>query len=283
LLYNKAELKKAIGTTSPPATMADFETDAKAVVQKIQGTYGFETDGQAYSVLPFLYAFGGGMFDPQENPVVANDGSVNGLTFLSRLQNTDKVMPTNVNFSLGDIPQPVTDFMVGRTAMIFGGPYDVSQILTGPSFGGDYGNLGVARIPTCPPGYKTCRPGQTTGSPLTGQSYVISASTTHPKEAEEFISFMSSKDRQIKIAEKNATLPTRHSAYTNEVLSEPFISDFYNLEKQQRLIPLPAISQAAHLFDALNPAIAKVLDDNASPKSALEDVADAWKQLLAGP
>ena len=61
--------------------------------------------------------------------------------------------------------------------MIFDGPYDVPEILTGPSFKGNPGNLGIAGIPTCPAGTPTCHAGQT-GSPLGGQSYVISAGTS---------------------------------------------------------------------------------------------------------
>jgi arabinogalactan oligomer/maltooligosaccharide transport system substrate-binding protein len=278
LLYNKAQLEKA-GIATPPATMADFETAAKKVVQSKSAKYGFETNGTAYDVLPFFYAFGGGMLGPNDESLVADDGSVNGLKFLLRLQNTDNVMPKNVNFSIGPITPTVSDFAAGRTAMIFGGPYDVSQILTGSSFEGNPGNLGIARIPTCPPGTPTCRVGQT-GSPLGGQSYVITAGTAHPIEAYEFISFMSSRASQIAIATANYTLPTRQSAY-RELPDERFLPGFYNIAKTA--IALPPIPQAGHLFDAFDPHIAAVLDNVETPKYALNSVANAWKQLLTGP
>ena len=51
--------------------MTDFETDAEKVKQQSNGaTYGFETDGTSYNALPFLYAFGGGMFDQHNNILV---------------------------------------------------------------------------------------------------------------------------------------------------------------------------------------------------------------------
>jgi arabinogalactan oligomer/maltooligosaccharide transport system substrate-binding protein len=205
LLYNKAELEEA-GVSSPPATMADFEKDAEKVVQSGVARYGFETDGTAYNILPFLYTFGGGMLDRNSNILVNSNGSLNGLDFLLKMQDVDRVMPQNVNYSNGSASSPITDFITGKTAMIFGGPYNVPDILTGSRFKSNPGNLGIARIPTCPAGIPTCHAGQA-GSPNGGQSYVISADTRHPREAYKFISFMSSRPSQIAIAEANHTLP----------------------------------------------------------------------------
>ena len=276
LLYNKTELENA-GIASPPATMADFERDAEKVVQSNPKIHGFETDGTAYDVLPFLYAFGGGMLGQHNNILVDSNGSVKGLEFLLKLQNVDKVMPANVNFSTGPVSSPVTDFTNGMTAMIFGGPYDVPGILAGPSFKNHPGNLGIASIPACPAGIPTCRAGET-GSPSGGQSYVISAGTTHPREAFKFISFMSSTASQVAIAKANHTLPTRISA-RDAVRGEGFISEFLNLA--HTVFPQPVIPQDGDLFDAFDPGIAAALDGVQSPGAALTTVADAWKQLLA--
>ncbi len=277
LLYNKAELEKA-GVSSPPATMADFERDAEKVVQSKAARYGFETDGTAYNALPFLYAFGGGMLDRNNKILVNSNGSVNGLNFLLKLQSIDRVMPQNVDYSTGSASSPVTDFITGKTAMIFGGPYDVPGILAGSRFKSDPGNLGIAGIPTCPAGIPTCHAGQT-GSPNGGQSYVISADTKHPLEAYKFISFMSSKVGQLAIAEANHTLPTRKSAQ-NAISAEGFISEFLNLASTA--IAQPAIPQVGHLFDSFDPNIAAALDGSESSVAALNSVADAWKQLLTG-
>ena len=277
LLYNKRELQKA-GITSPPATMADFEADAKRVVQADPKTYGFETDGTSYNVLPFLYAFGGGMLDRHDKILVNSNGSVNGLEFLLKLQYMHNIMPRGVNFSTGPVTSPVTDFAAGKTAMIFGGPYNVPAILAGSSFKSDPGNLGIAGIPTCPTRVTTCQAGQT-GSPSGGQSYVISSRTTHPLEAYKFISFMSSLPSQVAIARANHTLPTRKSAQ-NSVRGAGYISEFLNLTNT--VVPQPAIPEEGDLFDAFDPGIAAALDGAQSPFAALNVVADAWKRLLSG-
>ena len=291
LLYNKKELQKA-GITSPPATMADFEADTMKIVQhkaKDKATYGFETDGTSYDALPFLYAFGGGMIDKNNRIVVNSPGSAAGLTFLLHLQNHDGVMP-HVNFSAeSSSSQMVSDFMNGTTAMIFDGPYDVSQILQSPIFREDHGNLVIAPIPACPPSdapvwqelmtTPTCQAGHT-GSPLGGQSYAISAATDYPAEAASFISFMSQQNNQLAIAEKNDTLPPVVSSADakTQVSSNQVISAFLSIAKTA--VGPPTFLQAGQLSDAFDQNIADALDGLKSPSLALHIVAEAWRPLL---
>jgi arabinogalactan oligomer / maltooligosaccharide transport system substrate-binding protein len=274
LLYNKAELAK-VGITSPPATMVDFEAAAMKIVQS-KATYGFETTGTSYYVLPFLWAFGGGMIDQHNkhcNILVNSQESVKGLKFLLNLQNGDKVMPAKVDLING-YNNMVNDFKSGETAMIFDGPWEVSNILTGTAFTGNPRNLGIAAVPMGLTGQR--------GSPVGGQSYVISASTAHPKEAYKFISFMSSTASQVAIAKANYTLPTRNSAYQDLLVSSDWvIKAFYDINKTA--VPRPAIPQGGYLFDAFDPNIGAALDGAKGPSDALNAVADAWKQLLASP
>jgi arabinogalactan oligomer / maltooligosaccharide transport system substrate-binding protein len=277
LLYNKAELAKAhITIPSPPSTitMTEFEADANQVVHTEKGTYGFETDGTSYAALPFLYAFGGGMIDKNNHIVVNSPGSVDGLTFLLNLQNHDKVMPQHVNFSAESASsRMVSDFMTGKTAMIFDGPYDVSQILQSPIFRNNHGNLGIAAIPTGPAGQPD--------SPLGGQSYAISAATDYPAEAASFISFMSQPENQLAIAEKNDTLPPLSSAYAKTQLSsDQFISAFLSIAKTA--VGPPTFPQAAQLYEAFDQNIANALDGIESPSLALTTVAEDWRPSVPG-
>jgi arabinogalactan oligomer/maltooligosaccharide transport system substrate-binding protein len=170
----------------------------------------------------------------------------------------------------------VTDFMSGRTAMIIDGPWDLANILkNGPEFKDNPGNLGIASIPPGPAGQS--------GSPLGGQSYVISARTAHPTEAYRFISFMNSTASQVAIAGANHTLPTRHSAYQDKGISnDRVISEFRNIWNSEK-VARPAITQSAYLFDALDPSIWAALVGVQSPTDALGAVADSWNQALASP
>ena len=283
LLYNRKELAKA--HIMPPATMADLETDVKKIVASGAAKYGFETDGTAYSVLPFLYTFGGGMLGHHGRILISDRGSINGLDFLLRMNGLtvpghNGAKPVHVNFSSSPTSDALAEFKSGAAAMIFGGPYDVPTITKNSSRFGNIGNLGVAPIPACPTGTSTCHAGQSR-TPNGGQSYVISARTLHPREAYEFIAFMSSTRSQIKIAEHNQTLPTIKSAYTSAVTSEHFIKEFENTEKKMSVCQSGNL-QAGHLIDLLNPEIAAALNGATGATAALHASADNWKQLLAG-
>jgi arabinogalactan oligomer / maltooligosaccharide transport system substrate-binding protein len=283
LLYNKAELNWA-GITTPPSTMDALEYDAIKVVQKERGKprsqlqYGFETNGQSYYTLPFLYANGGGMFDKNDTILVNSEGSVKGLSFLMGFQtNAVQVMPPDEDYSIGTtingVSEMTTDFMNGKTAMIFDGPWDLSTILKTKSskfFRRNNGNLGIAPIPMGPAGQ--------VGSPLGGQSYVISASTEYPYEAYEFISFMSSKSSQEKIAETNDTLPTLGSVAKVVASENPYVRQFLSIWENEA-VARPVIPDGAYLFDAFDPSIWAALDGVQSPSEALQAVADSWKQL----
>ena len=274
LLYNKAELAK-VGITSPPTTMGDFEAAAMNIVQSKAATYGFETTGTSYHVQPFLWAFGGGTIDQHNNILVNNQGSIDGLQFLLNLQKSDKkVMPAKVDFNNG-YNNMVNDFKSGKTAMIFAGPWEISNIQTGFAFTGNPSNLGIAPIPIGPSGDQP-------RSPVGGQSYVISAHTTHPAEAYKFISFMSSTASQIAIAKANHTLPTRLSAYRDQsVSSDTGIKEFLSIKNTA--VPRSPIPQGGLMFNAFDPNIGAALDGAKSAPEALNAVDDAWKQLLAGP
>ncbi len=272
LMYNKAVFAKA-GITTPPATEADLEADAVKIVQGKAAKYGFETPGSSYFALPFLWSFGGGMINPGNDIVVNNQGSVAGLNFLLKLQNQDKVMPAKVDFNNG-YNNMDADFKDGTTAMIFQGPWQASDVLTGSAFTSNASNLGIAGIPTGPSG--------ATGSPTGGQTYVIYAGTKYPDQAYKFISFMSSSASQIEIAKANHTLPTRQSAYADAtVKTDPIVSGYYAVRNVA--VNRPVIPQGGQLFTDFDPNIQAALVGAKSPTDALNAVASKWKTLLATP
>jgi arabinogalactan oligomer/maltooligosaccharide transport system substrate-binding protein len=210
------------------------------------------------------------MIDANNKILVNSPGSIAGLNFLLKLQNVDKVMPAKVDFANG-YNNMTNDFKSGATAMIFQGPWQAADILTGSAFT-DKTNLGLAGIPNGPTG--------ATGSPVGGQSYVIYAGTQHPNEAYKFISFMSSSASQIAIAKANHTLPTRASAYQDSTVSaDPVIAGYYAIKSTA--VNRPIIPQGGQLFTDFDPNIQAALAGAKTPSEALNAVADKWKTLLS--
>jgi len=241
------------------------------------------------------------MFDQNDNIVVNNTGSFAGLEFLKELQNEKvgvgkaPVMPQK-GFSASPGTTTVEDFTKGKTAMIFDGPQDINGILTGSGsvFKDKPGSLGIAAIPT---GFA----GQS-GSPLGGESYVISAGTAHPAEAYKFVQFMDSETNQVALAQAGDALPALQSAYPHSASSYPSISTFLspistflsaNLRRdlnvrflspstKDTIVAPPPVPETAYLFDAADPDIWGALTGTLSSDEALNAIANSWEQLEAG-
>ena len=272
LYYNKSMLQSA-GITSAPATMDAFDAANKALTKN--GKYGWEFEGASYFAQPFIFAFGGGLFDTSTTPptpIINNAGSVAGLTFLKQ----ELAYAPTVDFSNG-YGNTMNDFKSGKVAMILNGPWEYTNILTGSAFSNP-SNLGIAAVPSVP------SVGDVPRSPAGGQNYVMYAGTKHPKSAFKFMQFMSSTSSQVEIALKNNTLPTRQSAYNDpSVKANAAVSAFAALLPTQKARPV--IPQGGKIYDAssgFDPNLQKFLNGQESAQAAADNIAIGFKNLVSG-
>ncbi|MCK4597975.1 extracellular solute-binding protein, partial [bacterium] len=197
LLYNKRMLAGA--GVDPPATMDDLVRVAGTMTSPGKGRYGFFWRGDSYWLTPFIWAYGGGLIDEDDQQIHINDqGSVAGLNFYIALRDEYGVVPPEVDFA-NDYDNMLVGFKTGKYAMIINGPWATADILAGEQFS-DPANLGVTRIPRGPAGY---------GSPVGGHNYVIASSCKDVPAAYEFIHFLNQAEHQALFAQKNNLLPTR--------------------------------------------------------------------------
>ena len=174
LLYNKRMLEEA--GVEAPATMDDFVAAGETLQTELGLENAFYMRGDAYFLQPFLWAFGGGLLEVNDEGLVTdilvnNEGSVAGLEFL-----LDGVLgvtaPQDVDFP-NDYGNAMTAFKEGEVAMIFNGPWSTADVLSGTEFA-DPENLGIAVIPAGPDG--------ALGSPIGGHSYVLYAGMDEAKQ-----------------------------------------------------------------------------------------------------
>ena len=165
LLYNKLSMFEEAGV-EPPTTMDEFVAAGSDAAGRAGLENAFYMRGDAYFLQPFLWAFGGGLLDADEDGqvteiLVNNEGSVAGLEFLLN-DVLGTIAPQDVDFP-NDYSNAMTAFKEGEVAMIFNGPWSTADVLSGPN-SRDPENLGIAVIPAGPDGDK--------GSPIGGHSYV---------------------------------------------------------------------------------------------------------------
>lgn len=272
LYYNKQMLTGA-GLTDAPKTWADFDAANKKLTTG--GKYGWAWEGSSYFSQPFIFSFGGGLYDTSTTPptpTINNAGSVAGLNFLKQ----ELAYAPKVDFQNG-YTNAVKAFQTGQAAMLINGPWEYTNILTGAAFS-NVSNLGVAAVPM------DSATGDVARSPAGGQNYVMYAGTKHADEAYKFMAFMSSEASQVAIANANKTLPTRQSAYNDSALaSNTAVKSFAALLPTQKARPI--IPQGGQIYAAVtgfDANLQKFLTNQEDAQTAANNIADGFKKLVAG-
>lgn len=273
LLYNKRLFDEA--GVEVPATMDEFVSAGETLQAETEVDNAFYMRGDAYWLQPFLWAFGGGLFEADAEGQVSellvnNEGSVAGLEFLLN-DVLGTVAPAEVDFP-NDYNNAMTGFKEGQVAMIFNGPWSTADVLSGSEFA-DPENLGIAVIPAGPDGAK--------GSPIGGHSYVAYAGMDEAKQAcaVEFIRYLSSAENQGRLATELNLLPTRQSAYDlPDVQENRLIAEFGTVI--ENATARPVVPEGGAIYTDFGPNFQAAWTGDKEPQQALDDVAAAWTTLL---
>ena len=136
LLCNKTLLTEA-GLSAAPTTWDELVEAGKKVTDLAAQKYGFYMRGDWYWSQPFIWCWGGALFNVDEKGkaseiVVNSPESVNGWTYLK-----DKILgvvaPATWDFQT-DYDNMNAGFKAGTIMCILQGPWQVADILTGDAF-----------------------------------------------------------------------------------------------------------------------------------------------------
>ncbi|AXI76711.1 extracellular solute-binding protein [Peterkaempfera bronchialis] len=264
LLYNKDLFKKA-GIAAPPKTWDEFKKDS-AVIKEKTGAYGTYMNPDAYFLLPFLFGEGADMADAQAKKITINSPeAVKALTVAKDIYTSSSM---KVDFaSAYDNMQKA--FTTGKVAMLIQGPWSTGDDYAGAAFK-DKDNLGYAPVPAGSTGKAE--------APTGGHDLVVYAGSKSLDASYLFTQFMTSAESQASIAVKTGTLPTRTSAYTDEVKANPSIAGFQSILDTAR--PRVALPQVGSLFTPLQQSYVKILQGSATPQQGADEAAKEFKKLL---
>lgn len=166
LFYNKA-LFAAAGIAKPPATWDELRADAQQLTTEQHAGFCFAaapTEEGTFTLLPMLWQAGGDI------PTIGDQASVDALTMVNTLMNTDKSVPAAaLRWGQSDVSE---QFRTGRCAMMINGPW-VLPTLTSPTSANSATSgleFDVAPWPAGPRG---------TASPLGGEVLAVGKNTRH--------------------------------------------------------------------------------------------------------
>lgn len=276
LMCNKKVLGEA-GLTAAPTSWDELVSAGTKVTNLSAQKYGFYMRGDSYWSQPFIWGWGGYLFEANAEGKVTSIGvnspeSVNGWTYLKE-KVLGTVAPATWDFKT-DYDNMNAGFKAGTTMCIMQGPWAVADILKGAAFT-DKTNLVVAPIPVGVDGK--------TGSPVGGHNWVVGVDvgTNADKTAAvvNFLDFMTSADQQAILAKSLGLLPTNIAAYAvPDVANDPLINQWNAV--MAAATNRSGVPGAQGIYDSFTKNYQLFLTGSSTAKEALDATANTWQTTV---
>ncbi len=268
-VYVNGDVLREQGVAIPGEwTWSEFIETARILTK--EGTYGFAFAGDpsdlgtAQSWSAHLAANGGSLFTKDGEIAVASDEAIRALQLYKDLAEEYNVTPPNV--AALTYQEVVELFGQGRVAMFVNGPWFVATVQAAyPDV-----NLEIVPLPMDAP----------MGSVMSGTLLSMSPSTQHPEEAWKLIEFLTRPDNLLRWGEAGNFVPPLKDTSKAEYLNEPPLNVFVKMEQLPLTIQVGNLTNANELLRILGNGIQSVLIGNATPKEALNNVAEQWEGIL---
>jgi len=247
LLYNKKLIAEA-----PKNTDELFAVGKKLTTG---GNYALVwNQTEPFWLVPWLGGFKGKVFaEDGVTPTLNTPEMIATLKFLHDMKFDAKIVPPECDYDAAD-----TLFKEGKAAMIINGDWSISGYV---SVLGD--DLGVARIP------KVSATGEWPKPYTSGVYFMLTKGISGDKlkAAQDFIGFVSSKEKQLEGVKLLNRLPS-----VKEALEDPLITENPILKgsADQMVVgtPMPTVLEMRCNWDSMKPEMLAVLADTKSPEDA---------------
>ncbi|WP_030909029.1 extracellular solute-binding protein [Streptosporangium amethystogenes] len=265
LIYNKRILAEA-GHEKAPATVEELK-QAALDVKKKTGVNGLALNVDSYFLLPFMYGEGGDLLDVQNKKITVNSpANVKAMASVADLVVSGAAPKPAIQDSYANAMTALKD---GKAAMIYNGPWALSEIYQGKEFK-DKENLGIAPVPAG---------SVKAGAPTGGWNLAIYAGSKNIDASYEFVRFMSTPEAQAKVAKEISLLPTRVSAYDNpDVQANKDVAVFKPI--METATARPWIPEGGQLFQPLLEGYQSLVGGKTTPEDMLKKVDDQYRGIF---
>jgi multiple sugar transport system substrate-binding protein len=272
--YNMADFKTA-GITSTPATLSQLWADSRKLTitnsnNRITRLGQVPPNGN-WQVYAWIENFGGSLYKLSTHQVTPDNPGV--IAALNDLAAQYKAYgPSNIDrfsSSLGQSFSPNDPLFNGLTAMRLDGDWQAFNFgIYKPlmKYGRDWGSFTVP--------YPDGHPERSLSSSLNCDDLAAMAGTSHPQEAFDFLTYMTTGDAAVVSAIANSDLPT-----SKKVLNDPRIAklNFYKLDvhvmlQSPRLLVFPVTPVSQHYSDVFNADLSLILHGKETALAGMQHV-----------
>ncbi len=241
LIYNKKFVKK-VPDTFEEMFKTNYGTQYKIVYNL----------NEPFWSIGFLGAYGGWVLDAKNNPTLNTPAMVKALQFMNDLKFKYKAVPAEADYPTAD-----TLFKDGKAAFIINGDWsykDYEKVLGA--------NLGLARVPKLPGGDY-----YTPSTAVQGIFVAEGLSANVEAAAAKFIEYLTRKDIQLIIAQKNNTLPVNIAAANDPSLKkDPMVAA--SIAQMMEGKPMPVVPEMRAIWDAIRPSQEEVMANKTTAAAA---------------
>lgn len=270
-LYYNTKLFAAAGITHPPATWAEFVTDAKKLTKPGQwgvGLAGASATGNAQLAFMLGRQNGAQLFDAKRHPQFDTEAEQAAVTRLLGLMVTDKVVnPSDAEHS--GINDALAELAQGKAAMV---AFQSAGRGYFSSIG--FADYAVAPLPVLdplPPG------GAAVQSFVAGTNVAIFKNTAHKQAALQLVRFLTSDTEQVVLNKAFGTLPVVTGAATDPGFADPTTRTFTTILRSHAET-MPMVPSEARMEKLLGAAINELWAKAASGSLSTGDVAAALRK-----
>lgn len=256
LVYNKKLL------TVPPETDLELiETGRRLTVDRNgdgrTDQYGLVWNyTEPFFFIPFMSGFGGWIMDEEGRPTLETAGTVDGLKFIQRLRDVEKIIPSESDYNIADAL-----FKDGNAAMIINGDWSWSGYRKAGI------DIGIAPLPKIVSTGLYCAP------MVSPKGYSLNANVPEAKRplVIELLKYLMEPRQQLETAKALSTMPTRTVLY-----QDPFVLNDEILLNSRRQIDrgraMPVVPELRAIWDAMRPSYQAVLGGAKTPEEAAHDM-----------
>ncbi len=256
LVYNK----KLVPV--PPSSDEDLIRIGKGLTADLNGDgktdrYGLTWNyTEPFFFIPFMTGFGGWIMDEAGNPTLNNRGTIDGLKFIKRLRDVEKIIPNEADYNVADIL-----FKDGNAGMIINGDWSWAGYQNAGL------DIGVAPLPRISSTGLWCAP------MVSPKGFSLNANISDEKKALalELIRFLMSEECQMEATRELFTMPTHLGAQQSDFVQHNEILRNSRIQIT-RGRPLPVVPELRAIWDAMRPSYQAVLASTMTPEKAAEEM-----------
>ncbi|MFD2615756.1 ABC transporter substrate-binding protein [Terrilactibacillus laevilacticus] len=266
--------KDIIPQSEVPKTWDQLQKVAEKYKNKNGLQYGYlmqakQYEGLVCNAVEFIASYGGEFINRKGEVVINSPEAIKGLQKMVDIAHSN-IVPGNVN-TFTEV-ESHTAFVENESPFIrdWAYLYALSNDKTQSKI---VGKVGVAPLPAGDKG---------SVSALGGWQLGISKFSKHPKEAWEFVKFMTGKEGQKMTAIKMGNVPTLTSLFQDkEVLkANPFFADKGFQAGYAAAVPRPVAPNYQEISDIIQIEISKAISKERTPKQAVEEMEKQIKAKL---